>query len=64
MKKPKVPEIQVDKDQNGEWFFHLRAPNGEIQAHGEGYSSKSKALRGATSFKKNATAADIVVVAK
>ncbi len=50
-------ELYVDK--GGEYRFNLKASNGEVIASSEGYSSKSSAVNGIESVKKNA--ADAVV---
>ena len=53
-------EVWVDKA--GEYRFRLKAPNGEIIATGEGYSSKAACMNGIESVKKNAPKAKIVEV--
>jgi len=51
-------EVWVDKA--GEYRFRLKAPNGEIIATGEGYSSKAACMNGIESVKKNAPKAKII----
>ncbi len=51
-------EVWVDKA--GEYRFKLKAPNGEVIATGEGYSSKAGCMNGIESVKKNAPKAKIV----
>ena len=48
---------QSDKD--GQWYFHLLAPNGEIIAQSQGYSSKDNCINGIKSVKLYATTAII-----
>ena len=50
----------VTKDKKGEFRFVLKAGNGEIIAMSEGYSSKSGALGGIESVRKNAADATVV----
>ncbi len=45
-------EVFKGKDDN--WYWHLKAGNGEIIAVSEGYSSKQMALHGIESVRKNA----------
>ena len=47
-------------DKKGEHRFRLKAPNGEIIGHGEGYSSKSGCMKGVTSIMKNAPSSKVV----
>ena len=53
-------EVWVDKA--GEYRFRLKAPNGEVIATGEGYSSKAACMNGIESVKKNAPKAKIIEV--
>lgn len=39
----------------GEWYWHLKAPNGEIIASGEGYKTKAGVLRGIKAHRKHAS---------
>jgi uncharacterized protein YegP (UPF0339 family) len=48
------------KDKSGKFRFRLKAPNGEVIATSEGYSSKEGCLGGIESVKKNAPVAKIV----
>ena len=46
---------------NGEWFWHLKAPNGRIIADcGEGYKRRSGALHGIRLVQGNAPLAAVV----
>lgn len=46
--------------EDGNFYFHLKAANGEIIAQSEGYVSKQMALKGISSIKKNAATAPII----
>jgi hypothetical protein len=49
-----MPEVfEVYKDAREEHRFRLKAPNGEIIASGEGYSTKAACLNGINSIKEN-----------
>lgn len=50
-------EVYVDKA--GEYRFRLKAPNGEVIATGEGYSSKQACMNGIESIIKTAPKATI-----
>jgi uncharacterized protein YegP (UPF0339 family) len=39
--------IEVFKGTDGQWYWHLRAGNGEIVTQSEGYTRKASALRAA-----------------
>jgi len=52
-------KFEVYTDRTGEYRFRLKAPNGEIIAVGQGYSSKAACLNGIESVKKNAPDAPI-----
>jgi len=47
-------------EKNDEWYFHLVAPNGEIIAQSEGYTSKDGCIKGAEAVKKYAQTAEIL----
>jgi uncharacterized protein len=53
-------KFELYKDKAGEYRFRLKAGNGETIATGEGYASKSGALNGIESIKKNAPDAEVV----
>ena len=57
--KVKHPKYEVYMDKAGEYRFRLKARNGEVIAVSEGYKSKSSALNGIESIKKNAPDAAI-----
>ncbi|KYK35758.1 MAG: hypothetical protein AYK19_10065 [Theionarchaea archaeon DG-70-1] len=56
------PKFEVYKDAAGEFRFRLKAPNGEIIAVSEGYTTKANCLNGIESVIKNAPEAEIVEV--
>ena len=49
-----MPKFEIFKGTNGNYYFRLKASNGEIIAQSEGYSSKQGAQDGIASVKKNA----------
>lgn len=53
-------KFEVYTDKSGEYRFKLKAPNGEVIAVSEGYSSKKSCMNGIESVKKNAPKATIV----
>lgn len=57
----KQPKFEVWKNAAGEWQWHLKGANGEIQAAGEGYKRKSGALKGVESCRRNAVLAAVKV---
>jgi hypothetical protein len=56
------PKFEWFKDKSGKFRFRLKAPNGEIIATSEAYSSKEGCANGIESMKKNAPIAPIVEV--
>ncbi|WP_136057088.1 YegP family protein [Microbacterium sp. K24] len=52
--------FELYTDKSGEYRFNLKASNGEVIASGEGYSSKSAALAGIESVRRNAADAEVV----
>lgn len=49
------PKFQIFKSTaNGEYYYRLRATNGEIVLNGEGYTTKQSCLNGIASVKENA----------
>jgi uncharacterized protein YegP (UPF0339 family) len=53
-------KFEVYQDKAGEYRFRLKAPNGEVIATGEGYTSKASCMNGIQSVIKNAPKAKIV----
>lgn len=56
------PKFEVYKDTAAKYRFRLKAPNGEIIATSEAYTSKPACMNGIESVKKNAPKAEIVEV--
>jgi uncharacterized protein YegP (UPF0339 family) len=56
------PKFEVYTDSQGEFRFRLKAPNGEIIAVSEGYTTKAGCMNGIESVKKNAPLAEVVEV--
>jgi uncharacterized protein len=52
------PKYQIFQDAKGKFRFHLKAANGEIIAHGEGYESKESCMNG-IDVVKHSTEAEI-----
>lgn len=42
-----------------QWYFRLRAPNGEPICHSEGYTTRQSALNGVNAVKSYAALADV-----
>ena len=55
-------KFELYTDKSGEYRFRLKADNGEVIAISEGYSSKSGALSGIESVRRNAADAEVVEV--
>jgi len=53
------PKFEVFQDSRGEFRFRLKAPNGEVIASSEGYTTKAACMNGIESVKKNAPIAEI-----
>ncbi|WP_337003001.1 MULTISPECIES: YegP family protein [unclassified Microbacterium] len=53
-------KFELYTDKSGEYRFRLKAGNGEAIAVSEGYSSKSAALNGIDSVRRNAADAEVV----
>ncbi|MGD2249682.1 MAG: YegP family protein [Candidatus Methanofastidiosia archaeon] len=56
------PKFEVFTDAKGEYRFRLKAPNGEIIAASEGYTTKAGCLNGIESVKTNAPIAEVVEI--
>ncbi len=50
----------ITKDKKGEFRFVLKAGNGEVIAMSEGYATKSGAVNGIESVRKNAADSTVV----
>ncbi len=55
-------KFELYTDKAGEYRFRLKAGNGETIAVSEGYASKSGALNGIDSVRRNAADAEVVEV--
>lgn len=55
-------KFELYQDKGGDYRFRLKAGNGEVIATGQGYSSKSGAMNGIDSVRRNAADADVVEV--
>lgn len=58
MKKPKFEVFKSICD--GQWYWHLKSPNGKIICQSEGYKRKANAVKGVESVVENAPVAVIV----
>jgi uncharacterized protein len=48
-------KFEIKKAKDGEFYFHLKAPNGQVILASEMYERKASAVDGIQSVKKNAT---------
>ena len=55
-------KFELYQDKGGDYRFRLKAGNGEVIATGQGYASKSGALSGIDSVRRNAADAEVVEV--
>jgi uncharacterized protein YegP (UPF0339 family) len=55
-------KFELYQDKGGDYRFRLKAGNGEVIATGQGYASKSSALNGIESVRRNAADAEVVEV--
>ena len=53
-------KIEIFKGTNDQYYFRLKAPNGQIIAVSEGYTRKRNALIGIASVKKYAKKAKVI----
>jgi len=53
---------EIYEDSRKEWRFRLKAPNGEIIASSEGYSSKQNAKKGIRAIKKYANSKQFQII--
>ena len=54
IKRSRKGKFEVSKGTDEQWYFHLKAPSGEVILASEGYHNKQGARRGIESVKKNA----------
>ncbi len=59
-----APKFEIYKDAKEEFRFRLKAPNGEIIAVGEGYTTKANCKKGIESIKTNAIKAEVIDLTK
>lgn len=57
-------KFEIFKDIKGEYRFRLRAPNNEIIAQSEGYTTKQNCENGIIAIKNYASDADIIDLTK
>jgi uncharacterized protein YegP (UPF0339 family) len=53
------PKFVLFKGEDGQFYFHLQAVNGEIVSQSEGYTEKASAKNGIEAIKRDAPAAPI-----
>ena len=53
-------KFEIKKRTDGQYYFSLKAGNGEIIATSESYRQKASAVKGIESVRRNAPAAKIV----
>lgn len=53
------PKFQVFKGKDGQFYFRLKAANGEVIASSEGYTTKQSCLNGIAAIKSVASSAPI-----
>ena len=54
------PKFEIFKDTSGQFRFRLKAPNGEIIANSEAYTTRAACVNGIESVRTNAPIAEIV----
>ena len=54
-----MPKFEIFKATNGQFYFRLKAPNGQVIAISEGYLTKDSAKNGIVSVKQNAPIAQV-----
>ncbi|MEJ7745423.1 MAG: YegP family protein [Luteimonas sp.] len=52
-------QFTVFQGTDSQWYFRLRAPNGETICHSEGYTSRQGVLNGINAVKTYATGASV-----
>lgn len=55
-----MPRFELFRGTNGNYYFRLKAENGEIIAHSEGYTTKQGAQNGIAAVKRCAPVAQTV----
>ena len=54
------PKYEWWQGADGDRYWHLKAPNGQIIASGEGYRTKAGVLRGIASHRRHAATLKVV----
>lgn len=54
-----MSQFEIFKGQDDQYYFHLKADNGEIVAASQGYTQKAHAQAGIESIKRIAADADV-----
>jgi uncharacterized protein YegP (UPF0339 family) len=57
-----IGKFEIFHDKAGAYRFHLKAPNGEIIAASQSYSSKAACMKGVESVRHNAGSAVILEI--
>lgn len=57
-------KFEIFKGNNGQYYWRLKAPNGEILCWSEGYTTKQNAQNGVDACKKYAPDAPVVDLAQ
>jgi uncharacterized protein YegP (UPF0339 family) len=57
----RIPEFTIRQRDDGQWYWSLRASNGEPLCHSEGFPTEAGAIRGAKTARRRASLARIVV---
>ncbi len=61
MRSPKPGHIEIYRETNGEFFWRLRASNGQVlSVSSQGYSDKEQMLKDVVLMKNNIRGAEIV----
>ena len=57
-----APRYEVWRGADAQWYWHLRAPNAQVVAQGEGYKRKGGALGGVAAHKRSAVRAGVMLL--
>ena len=52
--------FEIIKGRDGQYYFHFKAPNGQIVAQSEGYTSKQSCQYGINCVRQHAHMAEII----
>ena len=53
-------KFEVYKNRKDQWYWHFKAPNGQLMQQSEGYTRKANALKAIKSIQRNAADAESV----